>query len=262
MLETTYAPGDVIFHEGDPSHTVCFVRAGEVEVSKAMGETAIVLGTVGEGQFVGEMGVIEQRPRGATVRAKDEVRVEMLSEAEFLARLSEDRATALLALRRLSERLRAANDRVLEFEGAPPCAETPGTPASVAGTTPEAATGAPRIYSASKRVARDLDEKGVLVHPLPFHVGRPAGRGERTPPVALTLAIPDSMPYRLSRLHFSILEDDGRFVVRDVSSTLGTMVNGELIGEHAARVFAPLRPGENEILAGGRDSPFAFRVVV
>ncbi|MFV1959900.1 MAG: cyclic nucleotide-binding domain-containing protein [Planctomycetota bacterium] len=261
MLETTYAPGDVIFHEGDPSRTVCLIRAGEVEVSKAMGEEAVVLGTVGEGQFVGEMGVIEQRPRGATVRAKDEVRVEMLSEAEFLARLSEDPETAMLALRRLSERLRAANDRVLEFEGAPPCAERCGE-VSALEEGPEAASAALRIQPASKRVARDLDEEGVAVHPLPFHVGRPAGPGERKPPVELALAVTDSMPYRLSRLHFSILEDDGRFLVRDVSSTLGTLVNGELIGEHAARVFAPLRDGENEILAGGRDSPFAFRVVL
>jgi hypothetical protein len=50
--------------------------------------------------------------------------------------------------------------------------------------------------------------------------------------------------------------------VRDLCSTLGTIVNGEPIGDHFRTDDAPLRAGENEVIAGGVDSPFAFSVVI
>jgi len=52
MGEVRFAPGEVVFREGEPSRAVLFVRDGEV-----------VLGTLGPGEFVGEMGVVEGRPR-------------------------------------------------------------------------------------------------------------------------------------------------------------------------------------------------------
>jgi CRP/FNR family transcriptional regulator, cyclic AMP receptor protein len=61
------------------------------------------------------------------------------------------------------------------------------------------------------------------------------------------------VPFRLSRNHFMIEERDGNYWVRDLYSTLGTIVNGEPIGEHFRSDEAPLRAGENEVIAGGVD---------
>ena len=55
---------------------------------------------------------------------------------------------------------------------------------------------------------------------------------------------------------------DGSYYVRDLFSTLGTIVNGEPIGEHFRSDDRPLRGGENEVIAGGVDSPFVFSVLV
>ena len=44
--------------------------------------------------------------------------------------------------------------------------------------------------------------------------------------------------------------------MRDLLSTLGTIVNGEPIGDHFRGDEAPLRTGENEVIAGGVKSPF------
>jgi hypothetical protein len=49
--------------------------------------------------------------------------------------------------------------------------------------------------------------------------------------------------------------------VRDLRSTLGTIVNGEPIGDHFSDE-APLRAGENEVIAGGVKSPFVFSVFI
>jgi CRP/FNR family cyclic AMP-dependent transcriptional regulator len=55
---------------------------------------------------------------------------------------------------------------------------------------------------------------------------------------------------------------DGSYYVRDLRSTLGTIVNGEPIGEHFGGDDAPLRAGENEVVAGGVGSPFVFSVFI
>jgi hypothetical protein len=48
--------------------------------------------------------------------------------------------------------------------------------------------------------------------------------------------------------------------VRDLRSTLGTIVNGQPIGDHFCSDDVLLRAGENEVIAGGSGSPFVFSV--
>jgi hypothetical protein len=107
---------------------------------------------------------------------------------------------------------------------------------------------------------------------LPFIVGRRRIAGEGLPPWQPDLELNDTAPFRLSRNHFVIEKHDGGYRVRDLCSTLGTIVNGEPIG-HCVRVDAftawghfssdaPLRAGENEVIAGGADSPFVFSVFI
>ena len=50
--------------------------------------------------------------------------------------------------------------------------------------------------------------------------------------------------------------------MRDLSSRLGTIVNGEPIGDHFCADNAPLRTGENEVIADGVDSPFVVSVFI
>src|SRR6516165_12272332 len=76
------------------------------------------------------------------------------------------------------------------------------------------------------------------------------------------LKLDDTVPFRLSRNHFMIEKRDGNYYVRDLCSTLGTIVNGEPIGDHFRGDDAPLRAGENEVIAGGVDSPFVFSVFI
>ena len=54
----------------------------------------------------------------------------------------------------------------------------------------------------------------------------------------------------------------GGYHVRDLRSTLGTIVNGEPIGDHFRTDDAPLRRGQNEVIAGGVESPFVFSVSI
>ena len=97
---------------------------------------------------------------------------------------------------------------------------------------------------------------------LPFVVGRGPVAGEGLPPLHPDLKLDDTVPFRLSRNHFMIEKRDGSYYVRDLRSSLGTIVNGEPIGDQFRGDDAPLRAGENEVIAGGVDSPFVFSVFI
>ena len=97
---------------------------------------------------------------------------------------------------------------------------------------------------------------------LPFVVGRGPVAREGLPPLQPDLKLDDTAPFRLSRNHFMIEKRDGNYYVRDLRSTLGTIVNGETIGDHFRGDEAPLRAGENEVIAGGVNSPFVFSVSI
>lgn len=102
----------------------------------------------------------------------------------------------------------------------------------------------------------------LVIGDLPFIVGREPVTEEELPPFEPDLKLDDAVPFRLSRNHFTIEKRDGSYHVRDLRSTLGTIVNGEPIGNHFRTDDAALRDGENEVIAGGMDSPFVFSVFV
>jgi pSer/pThr/pTyr-binding forkhead associated (FHA) protein len=76
------------------------------------------------------------------------------------------------------------------------------------------------------------------------------------------LQLLDRDPLRLSRDHFAIMQLQGRLFIRDLHSHLGTTVNGRPIGDYFGADEAPVRLGDNEIIAGGMDSAFVFTVRV
>ena len=63
MTRTHFAEGQVLFREGDPAESVFCLLSGAVDILRELDGDTILLGTVGAGQFIGEMGVVEDRPR-------------------------------------------------------------------------------------------------------------------------------------------------------------------------------------------------------
>ena len=76
MTCTHFAKEQVLFREGDPADSVFRLLSGSVDIFRELDGDPILLGTVGAGQFIGEMGVVESRPRSATARAASEARLE------------------------------------------------------------------------------------------------------------------------------------------------------------------------------------------
>ena len=61
--------GEVLFNEGDEADSLHLIRKGSVSVSKRLGGRSVVLNYVASGNYVGEMGLVSNAPRSATVNA-------------------------------------------------------------------------------------------------------------------------------------------------------------------------------------------------
>jgi CRP/FNR family cyclic AMP-dependent transcriptional regulator len=256
-----YKAGELLFAEGDASGDVMRVVEGEVDIVRSLGDETILLGTVKAGEYLGEMGVIEGQPRSAGARAATDLQVEVLPADTFFDRVSNDPQTAGMLIRRLSARLRDVSDRLIgAVRGDRELAATALGQPQLA--EEEAEKPAIVIAAGSAVTEAQIGKEVKQVEELPFIVGRWPAQGETGPGVPLDLALDDAPPHRLSRAHFILIEEYGKPVVRDLSSELGTSVNGRSIGRDFPLDVALLEPGENEVVAGGADSPYRFVITV
>jgi serine/threonine-protein kinase len=72
--------GDSLMREGDVGKEAYLIISGSVLVTKGVSGTEVVLGTYQEGDIIGEMSLISEEPRSATVQALDETTVAVLTK--------------------------------------------------------------------------------------------------------------------------------------------------------------------------------------
>lgn len=108
MQEQAYEPGQIIVTQGTPGQAFYLVVSGRVELLR----DGRSLGAFGPGDFFGEMALLDQAPRSATVRAVDPTSCLMLSSWDFKALLERQPSIAVKLLEVLSRRLRAADERL------------------------------------------------------------------------------------------------------------------------------------------------------
>ena len=97
-----YAPGEAVVREGDPASRLYIIVSGRARVEQSgLGNVA----TLGSGQFFGELGLIEQHGRTASVVAETELECLALSAWEFKATLREHPEMAVPMLEAIIARL-------------------------------------------------------------------------------------------------------------------------------------------------------------
>jgi len=101
--EVRVEPGERLTYEGEPGRELFLIVDGEAAVS--VGSEAV--GTVGPGEFVGEMTLFDRAPRAATVTALTPVRTLVAGAQSFTALLNDAAVLRRLAAT-LARRLRAS----------------------------------------------------------------------------------------------------------------------------------------------------------
>jgi CRP/FNR family transcriptional regulator, cyclic AMP receptor protein len=222
---------------------------------------SILLGHVREGEWLGEMAVIENRSHSATARAAEDGAVEVLTAQQFLDQVSSDPALARDLILRLSVRLRKIEDKIagdlLPFAHG----RLPDGPDGTALDAVIAKNATIALDAQTDVLRARIGAVPIQIVKLPYVVGRVPLAGEAQPGRP-DLLIEDEKPFRLSRVHFMIVRSGDRLLISDLGSRLGTIVNGQAIGHHFARNEALLHGGINHVVAGGWGSPFEFMVSV
>ncbi len=111
--ERAYPKNSVILFEDDPGDALYVVKQGQVKVV-LIGEDGreVILSVLGEGDFFGEMALIDDEPRSAHVIAMSDSALLVLRREDFQALLMQTPAIALAMLRELTRRLRRVDEKV------------------------------------------------------------------------------------------------------------------------------------------------------
>jgi CRP-like cAMP-binding protein len=100
-----YPAGSTIFSQGDEGHEMFVVVEGEVDIVLD-GE---VVQSLVEGEFFGEMSMIDQSPRSASAVAKTDCRLAKVDSKRFSFLIQQTPFFALQVMKGLADRLRSAN---------------------------------------------------------------------------------------------------------------------------------------------------------
>lgn len=106
--DSHFHAGQIIVTQGTPGQAFYLIIAGRVEILR----DNVSLGAFGPGDFFGEMSLLDQAPRSATIRAIEETTCLMLSSWDFKALLERHPSIAIKLLEVLSRRLRVADERI------------------------------------------------------------------------------------------------------------------------------------------------------
>ncbi len=110
MQTRRFAKHAVLVYEGDPGDTLFIVMRGNVAVTRISNDgKETILSILKEGDFFGEMGVLDGSPRSATIKALSEASVAVLARDDFLNLLSKSPQMGVTLVLALSGRLRATN---------------------------------------------------------------------------------------------------------------------------------------------------------
>ncbi len=111
----SYKSGETIVEEGRTGNGLYIVMSGRVEVVKALNtERARHLATLGQGDFFGEMALLCEWPRSATVRAIEDTTCVGIDRWLFLSELGKDARLAIVMLQAMAQRLRDADARLTQ----------------------------------------------------------------------------------------------------------------------------------------------------
>lgn len=108
-----YGKDDVVFHADESGDVFCLIQSGQVKVTMISPEgKEIILSLLGPGDFFGEMSLLDNEPRSATVIATESLEIATIWRSDFLQILCENFSITKKVLAELSRRLRNASNRI------------------------------------------------------------------------------------------------------------------------------------------------------
>ena len=107
--KTDFKKGEVVFKEGTTGEEMYIIKSGKVEVVKKVEGAEVVLATLGEKSFFGEMALFGDPSRSATIRAAEETEMIVITKPMLDSQLNNVPEWFVSMLKALIDRLREVN---------------------------------------------------------------------------------------------------------------------------------------------------------
>lgn len=254
-LNRSYPTGSIIIKQGEYGDEAFQLVLGTVEVSYTSPEgNKAVLAVLRPPHMFGEMAIIDEKPRSATVTALTPVEVLITQKSAFIQHFASEKESMIVPiLRTMFERLRTTNQIISNlstdmavFTSSDSSQEVDsGVCLSIKPTT-EAATAA-------------LGSKKYKIPSFPFRIGR---KDEMDMLGINDLVLHDTQPFQASPHHLLISLRNHTIELSDRGSRLGSLVNGARIGLTNRSKVVDLKKGDNEVILGDVYSKLRFNFFV
>ncbi|CAH1669212.1 MAG: Crp/Fnr family transcriptional regulator [Chelatococcus sp.] len=109
-----FAPGQRFFSQGDASDAAYVILVGKAQVMLDLPAGAFKIAELGTNDIVGEMGILSDTPRSASVIAEGEVTALRIDKRVFLELLGQFPQMSIAVMRELAKRLERTNARLAE----------------------------------------------------------------------------------------------------------------------------------------------------
>jgi len=266
-----YAPGEAIIRENEMGECAYIIEKGRVEITREKDGKPAHIAYLEAGMTFGEMSMVDDLPRSATVTAAEETMVREVHRDNLYENLTSNPETMIKLLKGIFERLRLANTTIARLKeelktGKP---ETPASSVpplfSRADRKPQAARAEAssvktvRIEGLTPRAIESLQDNPSVFTSLPIKIGRRTN----DPLVQNHLEIADRDPLQISRHHVSIVQEGDKVGALDRGSHLGASVDEERIGGRKASPGPVFFKGDEGVLVLGTDkSPYRYKITI
>jgi CRP/FNR family cyclic AMP-dependent transcriptional regulator len=107
-----YAPGDVLFREGETGEVMFVIQSGSVRITKDVAGEPKSLAVLGPGEFLGEMAILNGKPRTATATVMETTRCLLIEAKTLESMVARNAEIALRLIKKLAKRLDSADTLV------------------------------------------------------------------------------------------------------------------------------------------------------
>ena len=105
-LGKVYEDGEFIIRQGEMGNCMFVVQSGKAEIFREADGVEFPLRIVGPGEFFGEMALVENQVRSASVRSVGQARILRIDKRTFMRRVHEDPSLAYRIMQSLSHEVR------------------------------------------------------------------------------------------------------------------------------------------------------------
>ena len=238
-LKKKFTTGEVLAREGEQGYEAFKIISGFVKITQTKNGEDVYIRQCGPGQIIGEMALLEDRPRTATITAITDTEIQIISDkllSDELGKLS-PLVTDLIV--ELCDRIKEKDkdwlgvvDKTRKFSGKV-CLE---------------------LIAQTDEAKNALGDQSIMITDFPCRIGRPSDSFFEKHIHRNDIELNDQKPYQVSRSHITLDFGSDIFVVIDRNSKFGARINGKKIGGDEPVGWSSLTRGDNELVLGNDES--------